>query len=118
MTTIQEQLYTLLNPVVAGGASPEVAIQDTTVFPYTVYRRLVSPINNVLDGNGNPPINQTIFEITTWAQTYADAVNGAAAVAAAMLGWTVQNVMTRENDMFEADVRLYRVIQEYSVWHY
>lgn len=118
MTTIQEQLYALLNPLAPGGASPEVSIQDSQQYPYIVYRRLVSPINNVLDGNGNPPINQTIFEITSWALSYADSVAQAAAVAAAMLAWNVQNVMTREHDMYESDVRLYRVIQEFSVWHY
>ena len=118
MTTIQEQLFALLDPLAPGGASPEVSIQDSQQYPYIVYRRLVSPINNILDGNGNPPINQTIFEVTSWAQTYAASVSQAAAVSAAMRGWTVQNVQTREHDQYEADVRLYRVIQEFSVWHY
>ena len=117
MTTIQEQLFTLLDPLAAGGASPEVQVQND-VYPYIVYRRLISPINNILDGNGNPPINNTVFEVTSWAQTYAAAVSLAALVSAAMRGWNVQNVMTREHDQFESDVRLFRVIQEFSVWHY
>lgn len=118
MSTIQEQLYALLNPLAPGGCSPEVSVQDTQLYPYIVYRRMVSPINNVLEGNGNPRINNTVFEITSWAQTYGDSITQAAAVTAAMQGWTVQNVLTREHDMFEADVRLYRVIQEFSIWHY
>lgn len=117
MTTIQETLAALLNPLAAGGASPEVQIQNAT-FPYIVYRRLASKVNNTLDGNGNPRINNTLFEVTSWAQSYAAAVALAAQVAAAMQGWTVQNVLQSEHDDYEADVKLYRVIQTYSAWSY
>lgn len=114
---IQEDLTSLLSGIAAGGLSPEEAMQNST-FPYIVYTRMASPAQNTLDGNGNPRINNTHFELSVWAQTYAQAVQTAKLVANAMQGWTVQNVMLRESDLFEADVRLYRVIQEYSVWHY
>lgn len=117
MTTIQEQLSALLQPLSAGGASPQVQIQNAP-YPYIVYRRMASPIENTLSGNGAPPINNTQFEITSWALSYADAVTLAAAVAAAMQGWTVQNVLVREQDMYESDVKAHRVIQDFSVWHY
>lgn len=117
MSTIQEQLYALLNPLAAGGAGPQVQIQNAT-YPYIVYRRLVSPVQNTLSGNGAPPINNTVFEITSWGQTYADAVTLAAAVTAAMQGWAVQNVLQREHDIYESDVMLHRVVQDFSVWHY
>jgi Protein of unknown function (DUF3168) len=117
MTTIQEQLAALLLPLAAGGVSPEVQIQDAP-YPYVVYRRLASRINNTLEGNGNPRINQTFFEVTSWALSYGGAVTLAAAVAAAMQGWTVQNVLQSELDEYEADVKAYRVIQTYSVWSY
>ncbi len=117
MTTIQETLQALLDPLAAGGSSPEEAVQNSTL-PYIVYTRMASPINNVLEGNGNPRINNTKFELSIWGQTYAQAVATAAAVTAAMQGWTVQNVLTAEHDLYESDVKLDRVIQEYSVWHY
>lgn len=117
MTTIQEQLFALLDPLASGGASPEVQIQNIP-FPYVVYRRISSKVNNTLDGNGNPRINQTLFEVTSWALSYGDAVTLAAAVTAAMRAWTVQNVLTAEHDEYEADVKAYRVIQTYSVWSY
>ncbi|ACC76150.1 DUF3168 domain-containing protein [Paraburkholderia phymatum] len=114
---IQEDLQTLLATVAAGGLSPEQAVQNGA-FPYIVYSRMASPVNNVLEGNGNPRINNTHFELSIWGQTYAQAVQTAKLVAQTMQGWTVQNVLLRETDLFEADVRLYRVVQEYSVWHY
>lgn len=117
MTTIQEQLATLLNGLAPSGISPEVAIQNA-VFPYLVYRRMPSSVENTLSANGAPPINNTQFEITSWALSYGDAVTLAASVTAAMQGWTVQNILVREQDMYESDVRAFRVIQDYSVWHY
>lgn len=117
MTTIQEQLSALLTTIAPNGISPEIAVQNSA-YPYLVYRRLPSSIANTLSGNGAPPINNTIFEISSWAATYGDAVTLAASVAAAMQGWIVQNVLTRELDLYEGDVRAFRVIQDYSVWHY
>jgi hypothetical protein len=117
MTTIQEQLFAVLNPLAAGGASPEVQIQGAT-YPYLVYRRLSTRVNNLLEGNGNPRINQTQFEVSCWATSYTGAVALAALVVAAMQGWAVQNVLQSEVDEYEADVKLYRVIQTYSVWSY
>lgn len=117
MTTIQEQLFALINPLAAGGASPQVQEIGSTL-PYIVYTRTPSPVANTLSGNGAPPINNTVFDITSWGASYADAVNTAAAVTAAMQGWTVQNVLQHELDMYENDVKLFRVIQTFSVWHY
>lgn len=117
MTTIQEQLAALLQPLAAGGAAPQVQIQNPTM-PYIVYRRLASPAHNTLAGNGSPVIFQTLFEISSWGYTYADAVNTAAAVAAAMQAWNVQNVLVRDTDLYESDVKQFRVVQEFSVWHY
>ena len=114
---IQEDLQTLLSSIAAGGLSPEQAVQNSAL-PYIVYSRMASPVNNVLEGNGNPRISNTHFELSIWGKTYAQAVQTAKQVAQAMQGWTIQNVLLRETDLFEADVRLYRVVQEYSVWHY
>lgn len=115
--TIQEQLYALLEPLAAGGACPQVQ-EIGAALPYIVYTRVQSPVENILDGNGNPPINNTVFDITSWGASYADAVNTAAAVTAAMQAWAIQNVLQHELDMYESDVKLFRVIQTFSTWHY
>ncbi|KAA1015973.1 DUF3168 domain-containing protein [Paraburkholderia panacisoli] len=114
--TLQEQLVALLGPLAPGGISPSVAIQNVT-FPYLVYRRMPTHVENVLDPGGNPPADNTIFEISCWARTYPDAVNLAAAVTQAMLGWSVPNIKRMgDHDLEEADVKCFRVVQEYSIW--
>lgn len=115
--TIQEQLFALLDPLAAGGACPQIQEIGATL-PYIVYTRVLSPVENILDGNGRPPINNTVFDITSWGASYADAVNTAAAVTAAMQAWTIQNVLQHELDMYESDVKIFRVIQTFSTWHY
>lgn len=115
--TIQEDLAALLEGLCPSGISPEVAIQNSA-FPYIVYRRLASPVANVLAGNGQPPINNTQFEISSWSDSYAGAIALSRLVTAAMQGWAVQNVLLREQDMYESDIKVFRVIQDFSVWHY
>lgn len=121
MSTVQEQLFTLLGAIQWNGAdvpvAPEIMPQDTA-YPYITYRRLVSPPCNTLEGNGNPVVFNTHFEISSWGYAYADAVNLAALVTAAMQGWTLQNVLSRDQDMYESDVKAFRVVQDFSVWHY
>jgi hypothetical protein len=121
MTTAAEQLFTLLSALTYNAApvlvAPEVMIQNEA-YPYITYRRLANPTCNTLSGNGTPPIMNTHFEISSWALSYADAMNVAALVTAAMQGWTLQNVLLREQDMYESDVKAFRVIQDFSVWHY
>ena len=121
MSTVQEGLFTLLSALEFNSApvpvAPEIMPQDTA-YPYITYRRLVSPVQNTLDGNGNPVIFNTHFEISSWGYAYADAVAIAALVVAAMQGWTLQNVLLRDQDMYESDVKAFRVVQDFSVWHY
>ena len=70
---IQEDLKTLLTaalPTVP--IYPVIGIQGTAL-PYIVYSRVISPVENVLAGNGTPPINQTRMQIDVYAQSYASA---------------------------------------------
>ena len=117
MPTIQEALCSQLNGVASGGVFPLTAEQNVAP-PYIVYTRVPSAIENTLSGNGNPPINNTRFQLDVWASTYAQAQSTAAAVRAAMQSWSVQNVQLMEHDEYEPDVRLFRVIMDFSVWHY
>lgn len=107
----------LLSPAVSGGVHPLTAAQNALP-PYAVYQRIAGTVENTLTGNGAPPINNTRFQIDVWATTYAEAVSVAASVRALMLAWSVQNVLNLENDEYESDVMLYRVVLDYSVWHY
>lgn len=116
MPTIQEQLVLLLNPVVSGGVYPLVAEQNATP-PYAVYQRIASSIENTLAANGNPPINNTRFQIDVWALTYASGIAVCSAIKTAMQGWSVQNILILEHDEYVTDVRRFRFLLDFSVWH-
>jgi hypothetical protein len=96
---------------------PQIAEQNSAV-PYIVYQRVISSVENILSGNGSPPINNTRMQLDVWSQSYASVMTAVAAVRAAMLAWTVQNVNLGEQDFYEADVRMHRVRMDYSIWHY
>lgn len=115
MSSIQEQLVAQLNGVAAGGIWAIIAKQGASL-PYITYQRITNTTNNVLAGNGNPPVENTRIQIDVWGTTYAEAQAIAAAVKAAMLAWAVQNVLLLDYDLYEQDVKIYRVLLEYSIW--
>jgi len=96
---------------------PSIAAQGSTL-PYIVFQRVLSSVENILAGNGNPPINNTRMQLDVWSQSYASAQATAAALRAAMLAWGVQNLNNGEQDFYEQDVKCHRVMLDYSIWHY
>jgi hypothetical protein len=114
---MQERLTTLLGPAVSNRVYPVIATQATLI-PYIVYLRVLSAVENILDGNGNPPINITRMQLDIWATSYASAQSVAAAVRALMLAWVTQNVNNGEQDLYDSETRLHRVMMDYSISHY
>ncbi|CAK1277634.1 Protein of uncharacterised function (DUF3168) [Burkholderia pseudomallei] len=115
MSTIEEQLYAVLNAVAPNAVYANVARQDLPM-PYVIYRCMPSPVENVLDSQ-TPPADNTVFELDCWGRTYADAVNLAATVRAALQAWSVRGVQkTSAHDLYEEDVKAYRRVFEFSVW--
>jgi hypothetical protein len=116
MSTIEEQLFATLNAAVPGSVYPVVAAQDVPM-PYVVYRTMPSPVANVLDSQ-TPPLDNTVFELDCWGRSYADAVNLAATVLAALQGWSILGVQKNSmHDLYEEDVKAFRRVFEFSVWH-
>ncbi|WP_186275797.1 DUF3168 domain-containing protein [Burkholderia gladioli] len=115
MSMIQEQLVAMLKASLSVKCYPMVAPADAPL-PYVVYQRVASPVANTLDGNGNPPINQTRMQIAAWDLTYPGSQQLAASVTAAMLAWSVQNVRLMDHDDYDGDRKAYRVLQDYSIW--
>lgn len=114
---IQEDLTALLAPLVGNRVHGGVAAQGD-LLPYIVYQRVISATENILNGNGNPPINWTRMQIDVWSNSYASAQSTAAAVRAAMLGWSKTNLNNGEQDFYEQETRLHRVMMDYSIYHY
>lgn len=113
---MQTQLVTLLSGATDAGARvyPQVA-PDSTPRPYITYQRVYAQSNNVMSGNSG--LINTRVQIDVYADTYSQAQTIALQVDALMSGWTLQIVSNPAQDMYEPDVKLHRVLLDYSVWH-
>lgn len=111
MSTIQEQLVAYLAPVAA--LHPMIAPQGAA-YPYATYQRVANTVNNVL--NGPPSIDNTRMQIDVWAASYADAQALAQSIITAMQAWDVKNVLVNNYDLYEQDVKVFRVLLEFSIW--
>ena len=114
--SIQEQLETLLSSACGVGVFPIVAPQNEP-YPYITYQRVISTNENVMDGNGNPPINQCRMQIDVWSKSYSQSQSLTDKVTSAMLGWSIQNIQLSSRDMYEAEVKIYRMSMDYSIWY-
>src|SRR6267378_13677 len=107
---IQEDLKAMLaSAMPTVPVYPQIAEQNSAV-PYIVYQRVISSVENILAGNGNPPINNTRMQLDVWSQSYPSVQATAATLRAAMLAWGVQNLNLGEQDFYEADKRMHRVM--------
>ena len=115
--SIQTDLRALIGSLVADRAYP-VAAPDSPVAPYLTYQRVSAVPENVLSGNGGAaPLMNTRLQIDVYATTYSEAQAKAQAIKDALQGWAIQNVTNSEQDLYEDDVKLHRVMIDISTWH-
>ncbi len=93
---------------------PQVA-PDNVQRPYIVYQRVTENVENTLAGRTG--LTNTRLQVDVYASTYAQAQQIAAAVADLMAGWALPNVQILARDIYESDVKLHRVMADYSIWH-
>lgn len=117
---VETKIYTLLT----GNATvtrlintriyPVVMPQDVAL-PAITYQRISAEKLTTLSGYtglANPHI-----VITAWAAGYDDAKAIGAAVHAAMNGaGTFKSILTNEMDIYEPELNIYAVSQDYSCW--
>lgn len=112
---IQEQLFTALSGVAGGRVFPNVA-PNNVAKPYVVYSRVAStPENTLADG---VPVENTRIQIDCLDTTYAAVISLAEAVKSAMKTSGLINLLLLEQDQYEPDALLHRVILDFSIWHY
>lgn len=112
---IQERLFSLLNGFVEGRMFPSMA-PGSVPKPYMVYTRVASQPEITL--NSKEPIQNTRVQIDCFDNSYVGVQTLARRVNTAMLDWEVQNVPVLEQDRFDSDANLHRVILDFSIWHY
>lgn len=111
--TLMEQVQALLNPLATNGAHVMIAPQGTQA-PFIIWQRVISQTENVLLGATN--VQNTRMQIDCYASKYSDVITLKTTVENAMAGAAFQNVQLTEQDFYEADVKLFRVSFDYSIW--
>jgi Protein of unknown function (DUF3168) len=113
---LQEDICTTLGSVssLGGRVYPNVA-PDKPTTPYAVYTRVASvPTNTLADGQ---PIQQTRLQVDYYATSYSAVQSAALAGQAALLSAFPSMTQQLDQDLYEAEVKLHRVMHDYSVWH-
>ncbi|HJV73168.1 MAG TPA: DUF3168 domain-containing protein [Noviherbaspirillum sp.] len=115
--SVTTDLVALISAVTAGRVYPRRA-PASPVAPYITYFRVVANEQTTLDANGGAgnAIN-TILQIDIWAATYGDAQAKAQAVKDLLKTWSVENILTDDQDFDDLDTLLYRVMLQVSTWH-
>jgi thiosulfate reductase cytochrome b subunit len=111
--SLETNLQTLLNPLATGGAYQDIARQGV-VAPFIVWLLVTSTTNNSLQGASN--VQNTRVQIDIYAATQAARQTLADAVVAAMAAASFSNVQLSSQNLYEAEVKLFRSILDFSVW--
>lgn len=115
-TLLSQAVYAALKPVFNSKIYPQIA-PDLIVAPYGIYSSpATAPELTLNDGS---PIANDHYQVDVYAASYDEAHRLAAAAAAAMLAipYPISVVFVTQSDAFEPEVKLHRVIQDFSIWN-
>jgi len=98
---------------VVGGRCYPLTGPDKPVLPYVVYMQ----VSNAPEVNiaSTVPIENTRLQVDVFSKTYGEAQDLADQIRSAMLNINVTPLSA--GDLYEAEVKLYRVTQDFSVWY-
>ena len=96
---------------VVGKCYPMVA-PEKPVVPYAVYFQVANSPEVTVETR--IPIENTRFQVDVYAKTYGQAQTLANDVRTAMMG--LKAVPISAQDLYEDEVKLYRVLQDFSIW--
>jgi hypothetical protein len=114
---IQHELFTLLAPVFAGRVYPNAA-PDKPDYPYLVYARISARQQQTIEANGGSGnLINTNMQLDIYAKTYAEAQSLSAQIQLLLKSWAMQNLIIFEQDFYEQEEQLHRVLMEIVVWH-
>ncbi len=105
---------TTLSSLTGGRVYPLVA-PDSPIKPYIVYQNIANSPENTL-ANG-VPINNTRMQIDCYDLTYAGVKTLSAALVTTMAAASFTNIQTMNQDLYEPEVKLFRIQFDYSIWY-
>lgn len=111
----QQAVKAALAGVLPNAVFPVIA-PDSTPANYCVYQMVASAPENTL--NNGVALENDRYQVDIYAPDYITAHDLADAARAALvaIGSPFAVVFLMQADHFEADIRLHRVVQEYSIW--
>jgi hypothetical protein len=111
--TIETSIYAALSGLANGRVYPLQAPEKVT-FPCIVYFRINSSPVNTIDGGAT--LDLVRIQVDTYANTYSAAKVLAGSVRSALENSNVKATLQTDQDLFEPDLKVYRVSQDYYVW--
>ncbi len=115
MNSLPADLVALLSPLVQGRIYPNCA-PDQPGCPYLVYRRISVTGVPVLDG-GPGRQARTNLQLDLYATSYASALATTQQLRLLLAAWPQPHLINLEQDLYEPDCALHRVLIELTVWH-
>lgn len=114
MASLIEQVVSLLGGIAAGGVHYGVNKSQTITVPYIVILRVASVPNVSLQGASD--LQNTRMQVDVYAKTVSELDALGKQIAAAFAGSSISNVPVMSVDFFEAETKLFRTTQDFSIW--
>lgn len=111
--TIETSIYSTLQGLASGRVYPLQAPEKVT-YPCIVYFRINSTPINTIDGGST--IDLVRIQVDTYAKTYSACKVLAESVRSSLEGSAVKATLQTDQDIFEPDLSVFRVSQDYYVW--
>jgi hypothetical protein len=116
--SVQTDLIAVAGAIFEGRMYP-FGSEEQPVPPYATFFRVAADEQSTLDENGGiGNLVNTRLQVDVWALSYSEAQAKASEVKASLKGWSVGNLVLNEQDMYEPDTKLHRVMLDISTWHY
>lgn len=109
--TLLETVQSTISGVV-GRCYPLVS-PEKPIAPYAIYSQITNAPEVTMQSS--VPIENTRLQIDVFAKTYAEVQSLADQVRSVMLAINITPISA--GDLYEAEVKLFRVTQDFSVWY-
>lgn len=110
---IETSVFDALEGLVSGRCYPLQMPQEPT-YPAIVYSRIASEPQNRLEGGAS--LDQVRVQIDCYATTYEGAKTLSASVRSAMESASLGATLQLDLDLYEPEVKVYRVTMDFYVW--
>jgi hypothetical protein len=110
---IETDIFDALGDLVSGRCYPLQMPQSPT-YPCIVYARISSNPQNRIEGGAS--LDQVRVQVDCYDLTYTGAKTLCASVRSAMEGAAFKATLQFDTDLYEPEVKVYRVMMDFYVW--